>query len=120
LRAFLREAIADTRTGNGTWLAELTTAVNEMVTNVIRHAYLGQPGKPIRIQLELYPTEAVVRISHSGVGLKRHSLPSPSLDGTEDGGFGLYLVDRMIDRIAYYQNADGDDCIILVKKVPGT
>jgi anti-sigma regulatory factor (Ser/Thr protein kinase) len=45
-------------------------------------------------------------------------LPSPSLDGTEDGGFGLYLVDHMVDRIAYYQNATGEDCIILVKKVP--
>jgi sigma-B regulation protein RsbU (phosphoserine phosphatase) len=118
VRAFIGQAVAEIDVEDTGFGAELVTAVNETVTNIMRHAYLGQPDKPIRIQVEIYPTEIAVRISHRGIGLKRHSLPSPSLDGTEDGGFGLYLVDRMIDRIAYYENAAGDDCIILVKKVP--
>jgi sigma-B regulation protein RsbU (phosphoserine phosphatase) len=117
LRTFVGEAVSESDIEDLGWQAELVTAVNEVVTNVMRHAYHGQPGKPIRIELEMYPSEAVVRICHRGIGLKRHSVPSPSLDGTEDGGFGLFLVDRMVDRIAYYQNEAGDDCILLVKKV---
>ena len=117
LRTFVIDSISATEIEEPSWQAEMVTAINEIVTNVMRHAYHGQPGRPIRIELDMHPSEAVVRISHQGLGLKRHSVPSPLLDGTEDGGFGLYLVDRMVDRIAYYENAAGDDCILFVKKV---
>jgi sigma-B regulation protein RsbU (phosphoserine phosphatase) len=118
MRSFLSEATSDAGVDDPRWCNEFVTAVSEAVTNVIRHAYLGQSGQPILIRLEVYPAEVVVRISHSGVGLKRHSMPSPALDGTQDGGFGLYMIEQLMSRIAYYRDSAGNDCMLLVKGLP--
>lgn len=99
------------------WSQELATAVHEAVANIIRHGYRGRSGQPVVIEGEVFSNEIAVTIRHRGVGLKRSIVPNPALDGSEEGGFGLYLIHSMVDRVAYFEDAEGFDCTLLIKRV---
>jgi anti-sigma regulatory factor (Ser/Thr protein kinase) len=38
------------------------------------------------------------------------------LDGSQESGFGLYLIEQSVDDVRYYGDARGRNCIALVKR----
>ncbi len=68
--------------------------VNELVTNSIRHAGLGEEGW-IRVRAEISGSSLRAEVSDSGTGFAPvvHT-PGPS----QVGGRGLFLLDELADR----------------------
>jgi anti-sigma regulatory factor (Ser/Thr protein kinase) len=40
---------------------------------------------------------------------------TPAFDGTEDGGFGMYIIAQSVDDVRYYRDERGRNTISLVK-----
>lgn len=97
-------------------------AVDEALTNVIRHAYLGKPDRPIeasfrRIQV---PGDAGLRdaleivLTDSGVRVRGEELRGRSLDEVKPGGLGLHFIRESMDIIEFRAH-NGKNHLHLVK-----
>ena len=56
-------------------------AVQEAATNIIRHAYRGQPGQPIQLTLEADPEQICVVLHLPGPRFPPGHVPPPIFDG---------------------------------------
>jgi phosphoserine phosphatase RsbU/P len=97
------------------WLAELELAVNEAASNIMRHAYEGRIGEPMRLEAEAFADRMVIRILDSGKSFDPQTANPPSFDGTRDGGFGVFMIAQSVDSADYSRSAGGSNCLTLVK-----
>ncbi len=113
-REFLREFAPE--------LAEdaefLVLGLDEACTNVIRHAYKGEAGRPILLRMECDARE--VRFL-----LRDHAEPTPccqetsgrALEDVKPGGLGLHLMRKIFDRVDWTAQPDGNE-LLLAKTRP--
>ena len=116
-RAFVREVC---RTLPGPALEEesvsqLELAVTEAASNVMRHAYRGRPEQLIQLDAEVFADRIVLRLHHLGETFDPGAVKTPAFDGTQDGGFGMYIIAQSVDDVQYYRDERGRNCISLVK-----
>jgi len=95
LRKLLQEAGLDEKAGG-----EVLLAVQEVLTNVARHAYGADKGK---IAVEFIEDAEKVKISIRDFGKKFDltKVPDPKLPREEPGGLGIYLIKRLMDQVDY-------------------
>ena len=103
-------------------LAEVRIVCDEIVSNVIRHAYPDGGPHDIEVRLELAGHRIVVTVLDDGVSFNPLVAPAADtslpLEQRELGGLGIHLVKRLTDE-ARYRRQDGRNAITLVKVVPG-
>jgi len=86
-------------------IGDVETIINELVTNVIRHAK-SENGR-FQIGLEFYATLVVITVVDAGDGFTFRDIPEigsvrPDLNGGERlGGFGLPLLDALTDLLEF-------------------
>jgi anti-sigma regulatory factor (Ser/Thr protein kinase) len=86
-------------------------AVDEAVTNVIRHAYQGQPEQPIWVTIEpaRYHDQPAARIivedQAKDVDLSR--ITTRSLDIVKPGGLGVCIIRDVMDSVEYIHRPGG-------------
>lgn len=98
------------------WKYRLELAVNEAASNVMRHAFGGDPSQPIRMQAEVFVEAIVLRIIHRGKTFDPSQVAAPSFDGSRDGGFGVFLIAHAVDEVDYQHDGSGENCIFLRKR----
>ena len=97
-------------------LCELELAAHEAATNIIRHAYEGQPDRSIHLCVEADDVTARVTLSHYGRDFDPNAVPKPAFDGSRFGGFGLYLIGQLVDEVTYTRDDEGRFGIRLLKR----
>jgi len=102
-------------------MAELRIVCDEIVSNVIAHAYPeGRPGD-IDVRLELAGSRLVVTVSDDGVSFNPLAVAPPDttlpLEHRPLGGLGIHLVRSLTDE-ATYRREGGRNVIMLMKVVP--
>ncbi|MBU0753698.1 MAG: SpoIIE family protein phosphatase, partial [Planctomycetes bacterium] len=97
--------------------AQLELAVVEAISNVIRHAYQGQPGQPIWIEARHTSREVEIRILHQGRVFSGVPAGTHPIDNGHEGGFGLYIIAQSVDDVVYGQAVDGKTFIRLKKTI---
>ena len=97
----------------------LLVAVGEICNNVIKHAYRGQPGLPITIDVRAWPDRFVVDIEDKGVPFNPSLYRPPDLDSVPEGGMGLFLVHKTADEVAFDVARPEGTRWTLVKYRPG-
>jgi anti-sigma regulatory factor (Ser/Thr protein kinase) len=96
--------------------------VNEALANVIRHAYEGADGKPIRVLVEYCaaekdgPGELRVTIRDWGNGVNPVELPAKPQDPLRPGGLGLVCLGKLMDDVAFAPQPDGGMLLTMVKR----
>ncbi len=101
-------------------VGELVLAVDEAVSNIILHG--GAPDTAsIEIRVAHGPDSIVVQIRDEGAPFdpRRHDdrhLDLSPLQRDQPGGFGLCLLNRLVDRIDYRIAEDGCNELALVKR----
>lgn len=85
------------------WLFQLQLAVSEMASNIVRHAYAGQPGHGLFLMISVFPEEVVIRLYHSGQPVPLEKLDPVEIDSPQEGGMGLFLTQRVTDRMSVGQ-----------------
>jgi len=120
MRAFVREGCrrAWGVEGDHETLHQLDLAVTEAATNIIRHAYQGDPGRPIEMVIEADADQVCVGLFHEGEDFDPAEAPPPTFDGSREGGFGLYLIQQAVDEVRYFRDERGRCGLHLIKKRP--
>ena len=117
-RAFVREVcsrIHDPAPDEET-VQQLELAVTEAASNVIRHAYSGRTDRRVQIDMDVFPDRIVVRLHHLGQSFDPDAVRPPVFDGSQEGGFGMYIISESVDSVRYHRDERGRNCISLTKK----
>lgn len=93
----------------------LELAVNEVASNIMKHAYHGRGDQRIHVEAEAFPCHVAVRLHHFGDPFNPSEVSPPRLDGSRESGFGVFIISRSVDEVRYYRDERGRNCISLVK-----
>jgi serine/threonine-protein kinase RsbW len=97
--------------------AELNIAIEEIVSNVMRHGGVGVDR--IVIHVSVSPEEIRVEVEDPGLPFNPldHDLPDPNmpLDQRRKGGLGILMVVRMMDQVDY-ERRDGLNRLVITKR----
>lgn len=117
VRAFVREFCLREATDcfGEEALCEMELAANEAAANVIKHAAADRHDMEISIEAEARAEEIEIRILHQGKAFDRDSAPEPDFDGSRDGGFGLHIMESIMDEVTHTRE-EGKNVIRLVKR----
>jgi len=96
-------------------VAALELAVNEAASNIMKHAYHSRADQWIHLEAEAFSGQVTVRLYHQGESFDPSTVAPPALDGSQESGFGLYLIAQSVDDVRYARDERGRNCIALVK-----
>jgi anti-sigma regulatory factor (Ser/Thr protein kinase) len=114
LRGFCIEAFPDST--NSDLLYSLEIAVNEAAANIVKHSYVEQKSGGFRVKLEATENLVRVLISHNGTAFNPTAVRLPSLDGSQENGFGVYLISQCVDEAGYFSDQSGEHYVSLMKR----
>jgi serine/threonine-protein kinase RsbW len=92
-------AVAEAAGAEEEQLEAVALAASEALTNAVRHAYAGRPGR-IQVSARTVSEALVVVIADNGRGLRAHS-------ETSGLGVGLGLIAKLCDEFEIVQPASG-------------
>lgn len=133
------DEVTQDRIEDGMVYPAFMTAVVEIATNIIRHAYAAEAeGGELELALTLYENRLEARFCDQGAHFESapkllspegqsSAAPDPetllnALDDIDnigdlpEGGFGLMVARQALDRLEYLRTEDGDNCWLLVKE----
>lgn len=100
---------------------DVELAVDEAVTNVIEHAYQGNPSGIIHITCALRKNEFVVEIRDDGKPFDPRRYRSPRTSGPISeraiGGLGLFFMRKLMDKVEFHHGRTHGNLTLMVKKV---
>ena len=83
---------------------QLELALDEAVSNIVRHAYGGGPGE-IGLRLGRIEGDVWIELWDEGPAFDPTDAPAPRLEGAladrADGGMGIHLMRRVVDELQY-------------------
>jgi anti-sigma regulatory factor (Ser/Thr protein kinase) len=79
---------------------EVLLAVQEVLTNVIRHTYKGKGGA-IEISYKDEANQVQITVRDYGDKFDITKVKEPELPRKEPGGLGVFLVKRLMDQVNY-------------------
>ena len=98
----------------------ISLAVDEAVTNTIKHAYKMDNNKDIEIEYFTKKNELIIKISHTGVPISPDKLVFPDmkeyLQQYKKGGLGIMLMIKFMDSVEY-GSENGKHFCKLTKKI---
>jgi serine phosphatase RsbU (regulator of sigma subunit)/anti-sigma regulatory factor (Ser/Thr protein kinase) len=99
-------------------LFRLQLALQEAAANIICHG--TRPGLPLEISVDAHfeGSNLYLELAYDGLAFSRESAPAPSFDGSRDHGFGLFLIDQLMDEVTY-SFTEGRNSIRLSKELNG-
>lgn len=96
---------------------KVSIATDEAVTNVIRHAYGGEPGKSITMKIDITDKSLVIRVYHTGKALTKDDIKLPNMEEyikeKKVGGLGLYIMNKFMDEVDY--SVGKENCCQMIK-----
>jgi serine/threonine-protein kinase RsbW len=120
IRHFITEYAAAEKIDQPETIADMLVAVNEAVTNIIVHGYRGQPGD-IDIEVVCVGDDLVVTLRDQSPPFDPTSVPAPDLSlplaQRPFGGMGIHLMRQLTDEVIYQPAANGNELILIKKKV---
>jgi serine/threonine-protein kinase RsbW len=94
---------------------EITTyniqlAVHEICTNIVGHAYQGMMGGRIAIAMSVTPDplRLIVELRDTGRAFDPSSAAEPDLENAQIHGYGLFLVQSLMDDVSYEALPNGN------------
>jgi serine/threonine-protein kinase RsbW len=101
------------------WRHAFDTAVVEIATNIMRHAYPDRKGQ-LRLRLGCGMDSVQADFTDSGVPFQprpRQLQPEPAeREELPEGGFGLDLISAFVDTLDYHRTPNGINHWLLVKR----
>jgi anti-sigma regulatory factor (Ser/Thr protein kinase) len=118
IRAFVDDACAGTEFPPEA-VDGFRLALTEATSNVVRHAYAGMPPGDVQIEAEVGPRSLVFRLRDTGRAFDPNAVPPPDFEGMRSGGFGVFIIQQVFERIEYTRGDDGVNCLTLAASPPG-
>jgi anti-sigma regulatory factor (Ser/Thr protein kinase) len=84
----------------GATVQEVELALTEALSNVVRHAYGGRPDESIELFLTIDERALRLDVCDAGVPpFDPSTVAPPDLDNPSRGGYGLMLIDSLVDEV---------------------
>jgi len=99
LRKELRQMLSQTGWEKKT-TEEILLAADEALTNIIRHAYQGKPGK-IAVSVITADDKIEIVLEDRGIKFDPTQVPSPELPRHKPGGLGIHFIRTIMDQMIY-------------------
>lgn len=101
---------------------QMQLAVDEALTNVIRHAYSDRHDQPIEVRLRAVTTglcglEICLRDYGAAVDVDR--IRSRDLDDVRPGGLGVHIIHSVMDEVEYAAQENGGMRLRMMKQLAG-
>jgi len=120
VRSMAREALSESRLDSGD-VEKVCLALEEAVTNVIRHAYVGSSGT-IQLKIISYPSRVIISLTDHGrpyfPEAKRDVSLSRLVETSRKGGLGQMMIEKLMDDVQYIVGDDYNE-LRLTKMTPG-
>ncbi|HQT90632.1 MAG TPA: ATP-binding protein [Candidatus Kryptobacter bacterium] len=101
-------------------VSEITLAVDEACTNVIKHAYKGNPDAEFEVRILASGTEFQVVVRDWGASFKPEEVPLPNIKDKvkkhKAGGLGIFLMRKLMDTVEY-RGKDASNEVRLVRNL---
>jgi len=99
---------------------KITLAVDEALSNVIKHAYHGREDQPIEIAFRLVRdpdgAEALgIDLRDWGTPVARDEIRSRDLDDVRPGGLGVHIITSIMDDVKYIPSPGGGTRLRMTK-----
>lgn len=99
---------------------DLTLTIDEACTNIAEHGTEENQTGEIKIVLTRVFSTIHIRIIDTGKSFSPEKVPLPdirkNLSGERRGGFGVYLIKKLTDRLRYFPRKNYNE-LILIKKL---
>lgn len=79
---------------------EVTLAVDEALTNIVRHGYGHDQGR-VAVTFRDLGDRVEILIADNGKQFDPTKAPPPELPPTKPGGLGIYFINTLMDKVAY-------------------
>jgi len=103
-------------------LSEVKLGVDEAVSNIIRHAYVGKKGG-FQVEMEKFEDNVELRIKDQGVEFDWNAVLEPDLykyvETRRKGGLGIWLIKKLIDEVEYKRIESNNILTMKVYLEPG-
>lgn len=98
---------------------DLQLAASELAANVIRHALDCDTSKSFSLEMRVTPQSSILEFRHDGHPFDPDTaeIPEPKFDGSQDHGFGLFLIRKIMDQCTYTKEKDGMNRVVLVRRL---
>jgi anti-sigma regulatory factor (Ser/Thr protein kinase) len=95
---------------------KVVLAVDEACSNIIRHAYSGDPTKTITMTVEDDAQRFVVRLRDYGRKVDRAEIVPRDLKDIRPGGLGTHFINQVFESVSYYTDQGPGTLLTLEKK----
>lgn len=96
----------------------ITLAVDEACSNIIKHAYCGATDQLIEVLIQLHPDRLEVLLQDYGKKVNVRQIKSRELDDVRPGGLGVHLIKSVMDIVSYENCSKNCNQLQLVKYLP--
>lgn len=86
----------------------ITLAVDEAITNVIRHAYHNRRDGLIGIECQEGPDGLEITLSDNGEAPDMSKICARELGCDQPGGLGTHIIRKVMDNVSYESTAGGN------------
>ena len=99
-------------------IKNIQLAVDEAVTNIIKHAYKGEnKNNIIKIELEFKNKKFLIHLYDNGIKVDKKDIKPRSLDNIKPGGLGVYFIDQLMDETKYLKSNKWINHLVLKKNI---
>lgn len=95
----------------------ITLAVDEAMTNIIRHAYGGRRDRPIVLHCQRKNGRLEFLLIDRGKSVAKEKIRGRCLEDVRPGGLGVHLIGEIMDSVRY-EPRRGGNYLRLVKRIP--
>ncbi|WCL47842.1 SpoIIE family protein phosphatase [Leptospira sp. GIMC2001] len=117
----IREFVGDSLRGrkiDEMIIDDILLSIDEAATNIILHGYKGSDRKNQTVECSLFLSENLCRLRLVDYGNEflRQEVKPPSVEanlrGERKGGFGVYLMEKLMDKVSYKRDADSNVLVL--------
>lgn len=97
-------------------IADIRLAVDEAITNIIKHAYNGDENHTIEIQISFKKDRICIELLDTGTTFNISTFPEPNIKEKikqkKRGGMGVYLIHSLMDDVSYGREDDANKMVM--------
>lgn len=120
IRDFIREK-AEKKEVSEEIIEKIMLAVDEAVSNIMRHAYRSATDKDIKFKIRFSDTECTITMIDYGISFDPEAVESPNMEQylkeRRVGGLGIHLMKMLMDKVEYRPLAGGENQLTLKKSL---
>jgi serine/threonine-protein kinase RsbW len=96
-------------------IAEVEVAMTEALSNVIRYSHEGRPGEEVLLSLDIDDAKLKLGIRDRGKPFEPERYSPPNLDEPDEGGYGIFLIEELMDEVTRRPLQDGGTLMQLIR-----